>query len=341
LGDYATRVLSAVGYPPEDARLCAQGLLEASLRGIDSHGVAILLPHYVRLLRNHRVQVDTEPVIDLEQGAIFRVKGRHALGARTIRFAIEHAIARCSQFGIGAAAVAECGYLGALAVHLVPFSAHDRILLLTSNSEACVAPFGGIEPLHGTNPIAALVPAGKDRALVMDMRTNALRMADYWQALDSDGELPEGAVLQASGSPTVRPADADGGVYLPAGAKGYVLALLVDVLTAGLSGGPIGQDLRGVGPEQYSAFVLALDPTVLNPDGGFDSAIERLGRQARSVKPADPSRPVRLPGERAERERSRRVERGIPVARERFDTMLASLRAEGVDTKPPSPLEGP
>jgi LDH2 family malate/lactate/ureidoglycolate dehydrogenase len=129
-------------------------------------------------------------------------------------------------------------------------------------------------------------------------------------------------------------ADADDAVYLPlAGPKGYGLALLVDVLSAALAGGPIGRELDGSGEQsaRVSLFVLAIDPESFGGSAAFADAVDRLARQVRETTPLDPARPVRLPGDRGVAEERRRRADGIPIDRVLWDRMEAELRELGVD----------
>jgi LDH2 family malate/lactate/ureidoglycolate dehydrogenase len=161
------------------------------------------------------------------------------------------------------------------------------------------------------------------------MRTNALRMAEVASAEASGGLLPQGRLLDSRGRPSRDPGDAATGVLLPDGHRGSGLALVVDLLTAGLAGAPIGAELGPSGEVQTSLFVMALDPDRFAGAAAFGVALERLTGQVRGTPPLDRRRPVRMPGDRGATERARRACHGIPFDRARMDARLRELGLAG------------
>jgi LDH2 family malate/lactate/ureidoglycolate dehydrogenase len=311
---YTEAVLTEAGFCEPDATLCADLLVETSLRGVDSHGVTALLPVFADQARHGVGRPEAAPAVVAERGAIAAVHGQGASGPRTARVALEVTLRLAARFGLGAAAARDVGYLGALWWSVMPAAEQELIGLAAVNAAAWVAPFGGREPLHGTNPIAVAIPLEPD-PIVLDMRTNAFRMADYWESVRTGAPLPAGGLMRPDGSPLTDAGELDEAVYLPlAGPKGYGLALVVDVLTAGLAGGLIGRELA---PEMEndgcSAFFLAVEPGFFGPSERFSDAVARLAGQVHATAPLDPSAPVRLPGERTAAERRRRLEQGIPT----------------------------
>jgi LDH2 family malate/lactate/ureidoglycolate dehydrogenase len=126
-------------------------------------------------------------------------------------------------------------------------------------------------------------------------------------------------------------------VSLPAaGAKGYGLALVVDVLTAALAGTAIGREIQGWNDEQsgLAAFFLALDPAAFGPPDRFASGVARLVEQVHATEPLVAGEPVRLPGERASAERRRRLANGVPVDPGAWERMESELR--GLELEPPA-----
>jgi LDH2 family malate/lactate/ureidoglycolate dehydrogenase len=324
-------VLQAAGYSPADAELCADAFVESALRGIDSHGFVSLLPRYARVALKGIVSSAIDPCIVHDGRAAVVVDGKGAPGLRAARFAAAEAIERARTYGVGAAVLRNSSYLGALWWCVIPVAEAGLIGLGGVNGGPMVAPHGGLEALHGTNPITFVVPR-KPFPIVLDMRTNALRMADYWRSLTTGEPLPPGVLLSADGVPTRDASHVEGGIYLPlAGPKGFGLALLVDVLAAALAGGAIGREVSLGDPDDLSAFFLALDPAAFGPVDIFSGNVERLVTQVHDTTPADPSEPVRLPGERMALERRRRLRDGIPVDPRLFAKMEAELRGLGLE----------
>jgi LDH2 family malate/lactate/ureidoglycolate dehydrogenase len=333
---YCAAVLAAAGWRPDDAALGAGALVETALRGIDSHGPLALLPGYA----GDRPR-GAAPRVAHADGAVAVVDGADALGLRAGALAAALAVQGAREHGVGAVAARRLGYLGALWWFVEPGARDGCIVLAACTSQACVVPHGGVQPLHGTNPIAVAVPATPE-PIVVDMRTSALRMADYWAAVRAGGPLPGGALVASDGAPVRDVAAADDAAHLPlAGAKGYALALVVDVLAAALAGGPIGRELdAGCERDDVSAFFLALDPARFGAPDAFADAVSRLVRQVRETAPADPAQPVRLPGERAFAERRRRLRDGIPVDPVLRERMEAALAAQGIQVPFPDAAAG-
>lgn len=339
----AETALSAAGAGDDDASAWAELMVHASLRGVDSHGVVSLLPVFCEQAQAGIGAAGTAPGIAEEHGAACVVEGRRAGGARTARMAMAAAAERARGNGVGVTVTRSIGYFGALAWTVEPAAVEGLIAVCACNAMAFVAPYGGREALHGTNPMAFAIPAEPD-PIVVDMRTNAFRMADYRAGLDEGRPLPDGVLLGPEGQFITDVAELErlgweAAVSLPAaGAKGYGLALVVDVLTAALAGTPIGREIRGWNDEQsgLAAFFLALDPVAFGPPERFAAAVRSLAEQAHATAPLEEGVPVRLPGERASAERRLRLANGVPLDAGAWERMASELRALGIEP-PPAP----
>jgi LDH2 family malate/lactate/ureidoglycolate dehydrogenase len=307
-------------------------LVESSLRGIDSHGVVAHLASYAKDALNGTVDVSAQPEVVGVAGATAVIDGRHGPGLRTASLALEKAMELSDSYGVGVAVARNVGYLAGMWWSVEPALAREKVALVAMNSEACVAPHGGKAAFHGTNPIALAVPNG-ERPIMLDMRTNGLRMADFYASQASGAPLPAGGLIDKDGVESTDPAALfEGGTTLPlAGAYGWGLSLLVDVLAPVLAGGPITDEvpaLSGGVPAAYSCFFLALEPSFFLPREQFQALVAQLVDEAAAAPPTDPATPVRVPGDRARAERSRRLSEGIPVDPtlwSRFETKLAEL----------------
>ena len=327
----------------EDVTACADLLVEASLRGVESHGVFALLPVFAEQAQHGVGRSGSSPSIVSERGAVAVVDGGGASGPRTARVALETACKLAQSNGAGVIAVRRCGYLGALGWSVLPAAEQGLIALAAVNAMAFVAPAGGREPLHGTNPLAIAIPH-EPNPIVHDMRTNAFALADYWHSLATGEPLPDGVLIRADGTTLTDVEELERGgweaaVSLPlAGARGYGLALALDVLTAALAGMPIGREVAWeTERDALGAFFLVLDPAAFGAREQFVGAVRRLAQQVRDTAALDPNDPVRLPGERAAMERRRRLEDGIPFTasqREQLEERLAALGLSARATPP-------
>lgn len=341
---FAFDVLSEAGFSIDDADACSDLMVESSLRGIDSHGLVALLPTYVAQAHQGVGHIGCAPTIESASGGVTIISGGGSSGPRTARLAASEAASRARRYGAAVTVASGVGYLGALWWTVHPVALDGLIALATCNAMAFVAPHGGKEALHGTNPIAGAVPA-TPAPIVIDIRTNAFSMADFWSAVVSGDPMPEGLLMRPDGTPITDPVQLerdgwDTAVSFPlAGARGYALALLVDVLTAGLSGGAIGREVtEDAEKDGLSLFVLVLDPAAFGSAERFSHAIQRLATQAQETQPVDPAQPVRLPGQRAAIEYRQRLEGGIPIQPMLWDGLAARLAALGIAT-PPAQLQ--
>jgi LDH2 family malate/lactate/ureidoglycolate dehydrogenase len=336
LREYAITALGRAGFSAQDSSATADLVLESSLRGVDSHGVLALLPIFAEQARHGIGGPSSGPAVAERRGAVAILDGGGASGPRAARAALAEAIQLARANGLGAVVARRIGYFGALFWSVLPAAEQGLFALATVNAMAFVAPVGGREALHGTNPIAVAIPHDPD-PIVLDMRTNAFRMGDFWESMRTGAPLPdplvgpEGRLL--TDAREVEAAGWDSAVSLPAaGAKGYGLALVADVLTAALAGTSIGREVAFDDERDgLAAFFLVLDPSFFGPAERFAGAVARLADQVHATAPLDPAEPVRVPGERSAAERRRRLVEGIPVDGELWAKMEKSLVELGIE----------
>lgn len=326
-------VLAQVGVSEDEAALCTESLLHASLRGVDSHGVA-LLPTYVERIRSGQIVPGRTWIVQREGPTTALCDGRHGLGPHLACAAVDLALDKAREHGLGAVSLFNGNYIGALAFYAMRAPPQGLIGICAANASPRVAPCGGRDGLHGTNPLAYAVPCPEGEPLVFDAATG-YAAARVRQALEEDRPVPEGMALDREGRDTTDAQAALEGVLLPVGGfLGYGLGLLVDLLSGGLSGGPCGPDVPPVTqleqPHGCGFFALCINPECF---GGLDVFAERcafLVRSARNGRPAPGAERVRVPGDRAMEEQQRRLQQGIPFAPQRWQAVVERLQACGV-----------
>ena len=243
---YCSDVLEAAGVPSEDARLVARSLVDANLRGHDSHGV-MRLPQYLGFLQEGRYQVGVPLKIERESAAIVVADGQWGLGQVQSHRLLAKVLEKCSSVGLAAGAARDCGHIGRLGEYAEAAAQRGMILLATVNNCGAgqrVAPPGGREPRLGTNPLCIAVPT-HDEVVLLDFGTSVVaegKVRVYY--IDNKKPVPPGWLLDAEGRPTVNPAvlyEPPLGSILPMGGaqayKGFGLSLVLDLLAGGLSGG--------------------------------------------------------------------------------------------------------
>jgi LDH2 family malate/lactate/ureidoglycolate dehydrogenase len=319
----------------EDATLTANTLLEASLRGVDSHGIA-LLPIFAERIRSGQIKPGRVAFVRREGLTTAWVDGQHGMGPPLATAAMALAARKARQYGLGAVSLYDGNYVGALASYVEGPARDGLIALAMANATPRVAPHGGCQGLHGTNPIAWAAPATDGEPLLFDAATGnaAARLS---QAAEEGQSIGLGTALDSAGQPTTDPVAAGRGTLLPVGgALGYGLGLLVDVLTGGLAAAPIGRGVPPVtsvdGPYGCSFFALVIDPDRFGGAAMLTAGVASLRESARRTAPADAGETVRAPGDRARATREKRLERGIPITRRRWQGLLTRLGNLGLDT---------
>lgn len=318
---FATDVLVAVGMRAEDAAPMAQVVVAADLAGHESCGLR-QLPSYVEAVRTGLVDPAARPAVDLDRGAVLRVDGGTGFGHVTFRFVTDLVVERALAQGICAVAVHRTHYLGRVADFCEAAARRGvvtMVFLNQSGSHQVVAPYGGTQPRLATNPVAFGVPrAGDGPHLVVDLATSAV----------AAGRLAE---HRDRGGPDVTEWVTADGVQLPAGgAKGFGLALVAEALAGALSGAGT------VRPEPVAdaqgGFVVGVDAAALRPLADVTADVDTALDHVRTSAPADPVRPVRVPGEGTAANTARRRADGVPVAAH----TVARLRAlaDGLGVRP-------
>jgi LDH2 family malate/lactate/ureidoglycolate dehydrogenase len=218
---------------------------------------------------------------------------------------------------------------------------HDLIGLIATNGFPRMAPWGGYERIVCNTPWAVALPAGKELPIVLDMANSIVAYGKLRVAADKCQGIPLGWALTADGMPTEDAHAAMDGTLLPIGEhKGYGIAVVLEVLTAILTGASFSWDVGAPGnPEARSGvghFLIAIDIGRFIPVDEFKRRVDEMARVLRQ----SPSRPgfeaVRLPGEPEWITKREREAKGIPTLR----SWLDSLKVLGEDVGIALPVEG-
>ena len=321
----ARECLGRAGMEADDAAIVASVLVKTSLRGIDTHGVA-LLPGYVRSLREGRVVARPQMRWITSGPCTAVLDAGSGPGVLAAFRAMETAIAMARQSGIALVAVRRSSHLGAASYYAAMALPHDMVGICGSNGPPIMAPFRGKAPALHNAPLAVAIPAGEEPPIVMDFAMSVVALRRIREAAERGQPIPEGWALDREGRPTTDPAAALGGSLLPLGHKGYALAIWVDVLAGVLSGAAFGGQVPVAGGET-GHFVMAIHVGFFMPPLQFKARVDQLVRHLRATPPLDPGRPVAVPGERAARMQEERLRHGIPVS----GPLLAQLRELAVE----------
>jgi len=240
---FTTRVFEHFGVPAEDSALAARVLAAADLRGIESHGVA-RLHTYFDMLELGRINPKPKITIVRESASTATVDGDNGLGLVVGPKANAIAMAKAAEAGSGWVSVRNTNHFGIAGYYVLQALERDLIGWAMTNSTKLVAPLWGAERMLGTNPIAIAFPGLEEPPIVIDLATCSAAYGKIEIALRAGERIPEGWAIDRDGRVTTDPKGMiDGGALLPLGSerergghKGYALAMMVDVLSAVLSG---------------------------------------------------------------------------------------------------------
>ena len=342
LRQFTEQLFVAIGCSETDARLAADVLVSADLRGVDSHGVA-RLPGYVRLYDDGRINPRPRIRVVHETPSTAVVDGDRGLGLVVGPWAMRVAIEQARVAGTGWVAVRNSNHFGIAGYHALLATEHDMIGQAMTHAAPLVAPTFSLEKMLGTNPIAVAIPAATEPTFVADFASTAVAYGKL-EILQRKGEnIPEGWAQDANGQPTT---DANvirnGGALLPLGTdrehgshKGYGLGAIVDIFSGVLSGANYGPWVppfatagfmsvgEGVG-QGTGHFFGAMRIDAFRPAGEFKAHMDTWIQRFRQAKSVDGQR-VLIPGDPERMMEAERLASGIPLV----EPVLKSLEELG------------
>lgn len=342
LVEFAQTLLVRAGVPTANAWLVADSLVQANLRGVDSHGIQMLLP-YLDQLRARSVEAAAEGAVAAESGACLIYDGQNGLGQVVAQHCINHAVRLVRIAGLSLVVARNSNHFGAAAYWGQKLSAAGCIGLLFTNASPAVPPWQGKEPRIGTNPICMTVPGSETGGWLLDMATTTVAFGKIYAAHHrGEPTIPQGWATDADGVPTTDTAIALRGLPTPSGGyKGSGLGLLVEILTAGLAGGPMATDVgslrRGFEPLRVSHGFLAIDASRFADPDEFHGRLAHLMELIKHTAPAPGFEEVLVAGEPESRSAAERERTGIPVPPQLLQDLTERARESSVAI--PQPLE--
>ena len=345
---FTENIFLSIGCSLKDAKLAADVLVSADLRGVDSHGTARLVG-YVRLFDNGRLNPKPEITILHETPSTAVIDGDKGLGLVVAPFAMKVAIKKAKRYGSGWISVQNSNHFGIAGYHSMLALPHDMIGWAMTNSAPLVVPTFATEKMLGTNPIAVSVPAGNQPPFVADFATTAVAYGKL-EILQRKGlAAPIGWIQDADGNYTDDAnAIKNGGGLVPLGGdrehgshKGYGLAAIVDIFSGVLSGANFGPwvppfataGFHGVAAEQVGKgtghFLGAMRIDGFRPKEDFKASMDTWIERFRATKHIE-NQPVVIPGDpERELEKIRRAE-GIPLNDKVIEDLIALGERFGV-----------
>jgi LDH2 family malate/lactate/ureidoglycolate dehydrogenase len=319
LVDFSTAVYRAVGMAEDDARLCADTLVQADLWGHQSHGV-LRLPWYAARLKAGVCDPRGRPEIVVDAGGVAVVDGHEAMGQVVTALAAREAIRRAKQHGIAAVAVRNSNHFGTAMYFTLMAPPDGCVAFLSTNASPAMAPWGGRKKTIGTNPWSWAAPAGRHPPMVLDIANTGVARGKIYLARQEGRPIPKGWAITADGAPTTDPSEAIAGIILPmAQHKGYAIALVMDMLSGVLTGSAFGTGVHGPYQCEHRSgaghLMIALDIAAIQPRETFDARMEEMIASLKAVPTAQGFDEILYPGENEARNdaENRRLGLALPA----------------------------
>jgi ureidoglycolate dehydrogenase (NAD+) len=306
LAAFTAACLEKLGLEAADASLVAQTLVEANLRGVDSHGV-VRLPHYATRLRNGTVKA--RPKMKTRRTAPSSAEGDAGMGQLVAVRAMQEAISLAKETGVGAVAARNSSHCGACAYFVEMAVKEGMIGIALTHTDSIMVPPGMKRIFLGSNPIAFGAPGARE-PVIIDMSTTHVAWGKVLVARQEGKPIPPDWGVDADGKPTTD-AHKVVGLAPTGGHKGYALALMIEILCAQLAGVPFGRHVTKMygeldKPRNLGHFMLAMDVACFTDGPAFLSGIESILAEIRAEAALAPGDPERITAERRRRE-------GIPL----------------------------
>jgi LDH2 family malate/lactate/ureidoglycolate dehydrogenase len=339
LRTFGERIITAAGVVPEDARLLAEILLQADLRGYSGHGLSHLIS-YIDRWKQGINRLDGTPEIVRNGRATALVDGHFYIGQIIAHRAMALAIEKAREHGVGVVSVRQAGHFGRLA-DWVEMAAEAGMIGFASVSVGGgnVAPYGARQPATGTNPMAFGVPGRNGEHLLLDFATSAMSMGELMRAVARQDPIPLGVMIDHEGNPTTDFRDFRGpprGATLPFGGhKGGGLSLMCEVLGGILSGNGIGRDWLERGASAINAgFFEAVSVEEFLPLEEFLDKVDELKAFIRSRQPAPGFTETLMPGDRSRRRAAEQLRDGVEIEDDEWAKLLKCAAELGVQATP-------
>lgn len=337
LESFAQQLLAAGGISAEDAALTAASLVDANLKGYDSHGV-MRIPYYVQAVKDGEVAPGEQLTILDEGPSRIVADANWGLGQVQAMRLVKLLAAKAHDAGMGLGTMMHCGHIGRLGEYCEKTAADGLVSMLMVNSHGGavrVAPPGGKAPRLSTNPLAIGVPHG-DAPLVLDFSTSATAEGKVRVKKIAGQPCPEGWLIDNEGRPTCDPSTLYGnppGAILPMGGaqayKGFGLGLMIEILTGALSGGNCAKTVPY--PKKGNCvFILLIDPARFGGASHFQSEVSQLVEYVKSCPRVGGCEEIILPGDPERRLAAQRRQSGIVLDDENWNALIKLAKTLGV-----------
>jgi L-2-hydroxycarboxylate dehydrogenase (NAD+) len=333
LCDFIERAFIALQFPKEDAKKIAHLMASADLQGSDGHGI-IRLPPYSRRILKRGINLTPNIKAIEERAAVALLDGDNGMGHLVMSKAAELAAAKAKLCGIGWVGSRYSNHAGPASLYARMALEHNMIGLYFAVGNANhLPPWGGLDMLLSTNPIAVAIPTLNEPPIVLDMATTVAAYGKVKAKAQRNEMMPEGWMIDRKGKPLLDPKRADEGFLMPIGGyKGYGLSLIVGLLAGTLNGAAMGKEVIDFNHDESTVTntgqaIAMIDPAAFGDLTKFKQRVDKLIGELRNSEKMPGVERIWLPGEQSEQKRIQYQRDGIPLA-EKLVNQLGDLAQE-------------
>jgi LDH2 family malate/lactate/ureidoglycolate dehydrogenase len=335
LQGFTQKAFERVGVPVEDARSIAGLMIEADLQGADGHGI-FRLPQYIRRIQAGGVNPRPNIRVERSRAAMALVNGDNGMGHLAMQFAAKIAVEKARAAGSAWVGVRWSNHAGPASLYAkMPMREGMIGMYFAVGNANHLPPWGGVEMLLSTNPIAVAIPAGKEAPIVLDMATTVAAFGKVKTRAQRGEPMPQGWMVDREGRPLTDPKRMHEGFLLPLGGheggyKGYGMALVFGILAGTLNNATMGRGVVDFNaddstPANTGQALLAIDIDAFDDLSEFKKRVDELSRDIRGSERMKGFERIFLPGEQSQARFSEREKDGVPMP----PALLATLNELG------------
>ena len=331
---FLATAFEGLGLPPTDAATVAGLMSEAEVQGSDGHGVIRLVP-YARRIRAGGLNLKPDIRIVKEKAAMALLDGDNGMGHLVMKKAAEIAIAKARHCGVAWVGSRVSNHAGPASLYARMCLEHDMVGMYFAVGNANhLPPWGGLDMLLSTNPIAVAVPAGEEPPVVLDMATTVAAYGKVKAKAQRGEQMPVGWMIDRAGQPLTDPKRAEEGFLMPIGGyKGYGLAMVVGLLAGTLNGAAMGSEVIDFNKDDTTITntgqaIVAIDPDAFGELDAFKARVDKLVRELRASERMPGVDRIWMPGEQSHAKKLVNEREGLalpPALREQLDKFAREM----------------
>jgi LDH2 family malate/lactate/ureidoglycolate dehydrogenase len=314
---YAEQLLIKLEVNIEDAKIIANSLVDANLRGTDSHGVVRLPMYYVSRIKKGQISKTSKYEIINKKVSVATLDADNGWGQIASLKAMKYATKIAKDTGVCFVGIKNSSHFGIASYYSIAALKEDMIGISLSNAGPDVAPFGAIRSYIGTNPFSIAFPAGKNYPIVLDMATSVMARGKILLGAKRGKKVPYGIAVDKDGKITTDP-DKIMTLLAFGGAKGSGIGIAIDILCGILMNSAFGMHVNKVDKaktdEQLSHLIGAINISCFTDINDFKRNIDQMIDEIKSLPRKRGVKEIFLPGEIELRTKEERMRNGIPIS---------------------------